>query len=177
MKKMNLVLLMLLVCAAVNSQTNVNPIIKSYGMVSQIPHAAHKPDQTITYKIIVELTENAEKPDSLNEYLEAIATLINLHAAEGVQKEKIHIVTVLRKSATYAVMGHELYKEKFKVENPNEKLLKELQETGVEFFVCGQSMIKRNISEGKLMPGIKTASSGLTALTTYQLNGYAVIKF
>jgi len=177
MKKISPVLFLLLVCSSVNSQVKVNPIIKSYGSVFQIPQAAHKPDQAVTYKIIVELTENAEKPDSLNEYLEAIATLINLHAAEGVQKEKIHIVTVLRKSATYAVVGHEMYKEKFKVENPNEKLLKELQEAGVEFFVCGQSMLKRNISEGKLMPGIKTASSGLTALTTYQLKGYAMIKF
>jgi len=177
MKKFNFVFLMVLVCASLYSQTKVNPIIKSYGSVFQIPDAAHIPDLEVEYKIIIELTENAEKPDSLNEYLEAIATLINLHAAEGVPKEKIHVVTVLRKSATYSVMGHEMFNEKFKADNPNEKLLKELQEAGVEFFVCGQSMQKRNISKSKLMPGIKVASSGLTALTTYQLKGYAMIKF
>ena len=155
----------------------LNPVIKSYGPVYQIPNAAHKPDPAINYKIIVELTENAAKPDSLNEWLEAIATLINLHAAEGVPKENIHVVVVLRKMATYAVFGNEMYKEKFKVDNPNLELIKELHNAGTEFYVCGQTMLKRNISESKLVPEAKVASSGLTAITTYQLKGYTMIKF
>jgi intracellular sulfur oxidation DsrE/DsrF family protein len=155
----------------------LNPVIKSYGPVYQIPNAAHKPDPAINYKIIVELTENASKPDSLNEWLEAIATLINLHAAEGVPKENIHVVVVLRKMATYAVFGNEMYKEKFKVDNPNLELIKELYNAGTEFYVCGQTMLKRNISESKLVPGAKVASSGLTAITTYQLKGYTMLKF
>src|SRR6188474_2278924 len=76
-------------------QTKMYPVIKSYGPVYQIQNAAHKPDPKLNYKIIVELQENASKPDSLNEYLEAIATLINLHAVEGVPKENIHVVVVL----------------------------------------------------------------------------------
>jgi intracellular sulfur oxidation DsrE/DsrF family protein len=159
------------------AQAKVNPVIKSYGAVYQIPGAAHKPDPKINYKIIVELTENAAKPDSLNEWLEAIATLINLHAAEGVAKENIHVVVVLRKMATYAVFGNEMYKEKFKVDNPNLGLIKELHDAGTEFYVCGQTMMKRNISESKLVPEAKVASSGLTAITTFQLKGYTMLKF
>ncbi len=177
MKKTNLLVCILLVYTTVQAQTKVNPVIKSYGTVYQLPNAAHKPDPKINYKIIVELTENASKPDSLNEYLEAIATLINLHAAEGVPKEKIHVVVVLRKMATYAVFGNELYKEKFKVDNPNLALLKELHDAGTEFYVCGQTMTKRSISEAKLVPEAKVASSGLTAITTFQLKGYTMIKF
>ncbi len=159
------------------AQQKVNPVIKSYGAVYQLPNAAHRPDPKINYKIVVELTENASKPDSLNEWLEAIATLINLHAAEGVPKENIHVVVVLRKMATYAVFGNEMYKEKFKVDNPNIELLKELHDAGTEFYVCGQTMLKRNISESKLVAEAKIASSGLTAITTYQLQGYTMIKF
>ena len=159
------------------AQPKLYPVIKSHGPVYQIPNAAHKPDPTINYKIIVELTENASKPDSLNEWLEAIATLINLHAAEGVPKENIHVVVVLRKMATYAVFGNELYREKFKVDNPNLELIKELHDAGTEFYVCGQTMLKRNISETKLVPQAKIASSGLTAISTYQLKGYTMIKF
>jgi len=159
------------------TQTKVNPIIKSYGSVYTIPDAAHKPDPKLDYKILVELTENGSKPDSLNEYIEALATLINLHAAEGVPKEKIHMVVVLRKMATYAVFGNELYKEKFKCDNPNLQAIKELYDAGVEFLVCGQTMHKRNTDKSKLVPEAKVASSGLTALTTYQLQGYALIKF
>jgi len=47
----------------------------------------------------------------------------------------------------------------------------------VEFYVCGQTMQKRNIDTKKLVGGTKVASSGLTAITTYQLKGYTMIKF
>jgi intracellular sulfur oxidation DsrE/DsrF family protein len=177
MKKMNLLLLSISIFCVANAQTKVNPVIKSYGTVFQLPNSDHKPDPSIQYKIIVELTENGSKADSLNEYIEALATLVNLHAAEGVPKENIQMVVVLRKMATYAVFGNELYKEKFKCDNPNLQLLKELMDSGVEFYVCGQTMEKRNIDTKKLVAGTKVASAGLTAITTYQLQGYTMIKF
>lgn len=177
MKKIILLPFLLFAILSSNSQTKVNPIIKSYGTVFQIPTADHKPDPSLEYKIIVELQENAAKPDSLNEYLEALATLLNLHAAEGVPKESIQMVVVLRKMATYAVFGNELYNEKFKCDNPNNQLLKELMDAGVEFYVCGQTMLKRKMDTKKLVPGTKVASSGLTAITTYQLKGYTMVKF
>lgn len=177
MKKLDLLLLLTPVFCITTAQTKVNPIIKSYGTVFQIPNADHKPDPSIKYKILVELTENASKPDSLNEYLEALATLINLHAAEGVAKENIQMAVILRKMATYGVFGNELYKEKFKCDNPNMQLLKELMNAGVEFYVCGQTMLKRNMDTKKLVPGTKVASAGLTAITTYQLKGYTMVKF
>jgi intracellular sulfur oxidation DsrE/DsrF family protein len=177
MKKFSLLLLVFPAFSFLNAQTKVNPVIKSYGTVFQMPGADHKPDPSIKYKIIVELTENASKPDTLNEYIEALATLMNLHAAEGVAKENIHMVVILRKMATYAVFGNELYKEKFKCDNPNLQLLKELSDAGVEFYVCGQTMLKRNIDTKKLVSGTKVASAGLTAITTYQLKGYTMVKF
>jgi intracellular sulfur oxidation DsrE/DsrF family protein len=87
------------------------------------------------------------------------------------------MVVVLRKMATYAVFDNELYKEKFKCDNPNLQILKELMDAGVEFYVCGQTMQKRNIDTKKLVKGTKVASSGLTAITTYQLKGYSLVKF
>ena len=177
MKKFSLLLLLMPAFCLTIAQTKVNPIIKSYGTVFQIPNADHKPDPSIKYKILVELTENGSKPDSLNEYLEALATLVNLHAAEGVAKENIQMIVILRKMATYGVFGNELYKEKFKCGNPNIQLLKELMDAGVEFFVCGQTMLKRNMDTKKLAPGTKIASAGLTAITTYQLKGYIMVKF
>ena len=177
MKKISLLLFLIPTFCFVNAQTKVNPVIKSYGTVFQLPNSDHKPDPTLKYKIIVELTENGSKPDSLNEYIEALATLVNLHAAEGVSKENIKMVVILRKMATYAVFDNGLYKEKFKCDNTNLQLLKELMDSGVEFYVCGQTMQKRNIDTKKLVAGTKVASSGLTAITTYQLQGYTMIKF
>ncbi|HLP39700.1 DsrE family protein [Lacibacter sp.] len=177
MKPYLLFLTSLLATIAGAAQNKVNPVIKSYGTVFEIPTADHKPDPATEYKIIVELTENTPKADSLNIYLEAIATLINLHAAEGVPQKNIKLVVVLRKGATHAVFGDELFRKYFKVDNPNRQLIKELTDAGVEFYVCGQTMIKRNTKEEELMPGTKIASSGLTAISTYQLKGYTMIKF
>lgn len=177
MKPYYFIIALLLCCGSGMAQNKVNPVIKSYGTVYEIPTADHKPDPSINYKIVVELTENTPKADSLNIYLEAIATLINLHAAEGVSASNIHIAVVLRKAATYAVLGDELFRKYFKTENPNRQLLKELQDAGVQFFVCGQTMIKRNMKEEELMPGTKIASSGLTTISTLQLQGYTMIRF
>ena len=44
-------------------------------------------------------------------------------------------------------------------------------------FVCGQSLVARKIDRMKLVPQVKVASSMLTTLTTYQLRGYAALKF
>lgn len=177
MKKLCLLLTCLPAICLLHAQTKVSPIIKSYGSVFEIPNADHKPDPSIKYKLIVELQENASKPDTLNEYLEALATLINLHAAEGVPKENIKMVVILRKMATYGVFGNELYQKKFKCDNPNLQLLQELMDAGVEFYVCGQTMLKGKVDTKKLVPGTKVASAGLTAMSTYQLQGYTMIKF
>jgi len=177
MKKIYMLASLLISGASLFAQTKVNPVIKSYGTVYELPTSDHKPDPSLNYKLLVELTENTPKPDSLNIYLEAIATLINLHAAEGVPSKNIHVAVVLRKMATYAVFGDELYNKSFKVDNPNRQLIKELQDAGVEFYVCGQTMVKRNTPAEKLMPGTKIASAGLTAISTLQLQGYTMIKF
>lgn len=177
MKKIFLLASLLMGGTILLAQTKVNPVIKSYGAVYELHESDQKPDPSLNYKLLVELTENTPKPDSLNIYLEAIATLINLHAAEGVPAKNIHVAVVLRKMATYAVFGDELYNKSFKVDNPNRQLIKELQDAGVEFYVCGQTMVKRNTPTDKLMPGTKVASAGLTAISTLQLQGYTMIKF
>ncbi len=177
MKNIAVLLCILFLQIATQAQTKVFPVIKSYGGVYELPDAAQKPDPKIQYKLLVELTENASKPDSLNEWLEAVATLINLHAAEGVPKENIHVVVVLRKMAIYGVFGNELFQKKFKVDNPNLELIKELHDAGTEFYVCGQTMTKAKIAWDKLVPEAKVASSGLTAITTFLEQGYILIQF
>lgn len=177
MRNIILTVFILFLQIAAQAQTKVYPIIKSYGGVYKLPEAAQKPDPKIEYKLLVELTENASKPDSLNEWLEAVATLINLHAVEGVPKENIHVVVVLRRNATYGVFGNELYQKKFKVDNPNLELIKELHDAGTEFYVCGQTLTKVKISWDKLVPEAKVASSGLTAITTFLERGYKLIQF
>jgi intracellular sulfur oxidation DsrE/DsrF family protein len=74
-------------------------------------------------------------------------------------------------------MNSEQHFKKYKKENPNLQLFEELSKAGVKIFVCGQSLINRKVDRTKLVPEVKIATSMLTTLTTYQLRGYALLKF
>ncbi|MEO8171970.1 MAG: DsrE family protein [Sediminibacterium sp.] len=165
------------VLAFTQTPPKVNPVIKRYGSVWEIPNAQEKPDPKMDYKILVDITDAADKPDSLNAYLEAVATLYNLHAVGGVPAKNIHMIVVLHKMATYSVFTNEKFQQKFKTDNPNLALVKTLSDAGVKFYTCGQTLIRGKIAENEITPEVKVATSALTTLTTYMLKGYARINF
>jgi intracellular sulfur oxidation DsrE/DsrF family protein len=174
MKKLLLILL-LPICAY--AQTPQNPVIKSTGTIHDIPYATVKPDPSLDYNLVIDIMTGPDKPGDINPSLDNVARLINLHVVGGVPKEKLHIVLAVHNVSAAALMNNEAYRERFKTDNPNLKLIEELNQAGVKIAVCGQSLIKRDIDPKKLAPGVEVATSMLTTVTTYQLKGYAVLKF
>ncbi|HCM76819.1 MAG TPA: hypothetical protein DIS90_10580 [Cytophagales bacterium] len=159
------------------SQTMVNPIIKNYGGIYDLPYADEKIDPTLDYKIAVEVVRASEKPEDVNWALNNVARMLNLHAMAGVPKEKLHVVLAIHGGAAFTVKNNEEYKKKYGVDNPNLGIYRELMDAGVKIVVCGQSLVARDIDKDKMVPGIKVASSMLTTMTTYQLKGYAMLIF
>lgn len=155
----------------------VNPIIKDFGPVYEIPNATEKPDPKMTYKLLVDLVMASSKPDTINLGIEAACTLLNLHGVGGVPKEKIKMVMAVHNAAGYTVLNNEAYRARYKVDNPNLPMINALLEAGVKIVVCGQTLKKRGIDPATLAPGVGVATSALTTITTYQLKGYAVIKW
>jgi intracellular sulfur oxidation DsrE/DsrF family protein len=168
-----------LVCVSFSgfSQKRVNPVIKNYGGIFEIPYANEKPDPTLEYNIVIEVERANATPDSVNWALHNVARMLNLHVVGGVPKNKLHVVLAIHGGASYTVMSNDAYKAKYGVDNPNLGLYQELQQAGVKMFICGQSMIARSIDRNKTVPEVKIATSMLTTLTTYQLKGYALLKF
>ncbi|MEP2667784.1 MAG: DsrE family protein [Cyclobacteriaceae bacterium] len=159
------------------SQKLVNPIIKNYGGIYDLPDAEEKIDPSLDYKIIIDVARASEKPEDVNWALNNVARLLNLHAMAGVPKEKLHVVLAIHGGAAFTVRNNEEYKKEYGVDNPNLELYKELQDAGVKMVVCGQSLVVRKIDPKKMVPGIKVASSMLTTITTHQLKGYALLMF
>ena len=159
------------------SQTRIHPLIKNYGGIFDIPYAEEKPDPSLDYNIVIEVEHAIDGPDSVNWALNNVARLLNIHVMAGVKPENLHVVLAIHGGAAYSVLNNEAYQSKYKVNNPNLNLFEELQNAGVKIFVCGQSLIARKIDRMKMVPQVKVASSMLTTLTTYQLKGYAVLKF
>ncbi len=176
---MKLLVFIALICFSLGAQaqSRVSPVVKNFGGIFEIPYAEEKPDPTLDYKIIIEVVSNTEKYDSINWPLFNVARMLNLHVMGGVPKEKIQVVVVVHGSAAFTVLNNDAYKAKYGMDNPNLKLYQELQQAGVKMFVCGQSLIARKIDRFKMVPEVKVATSALTTLTTYQLKGYAVLRF
>lgn len=176
MKKL-LMPLILFAAATSFAQTRVNPVIKNYGGIFEIPYAEEKPDPNLTYNIIVEVEKPSEKPDTINWALHNVARLVNLHVMAGVKPEKLNVVVAIHGGAAFIVMDNKAYREKYKVDNPNLGLFDELDKAGVKMVVCGQSLLARNIDRHRMTSRVKIASSMLTTMTTYELKGYAALKF
>ncbi len=177
MKKIASLIVAFLIAATSFSQDKVNPIIKDFGPVYEIPDALEKPDPKLNYKLLVDLVMGSTKPDTINLGIEAACTLLNLHGVGGVPKEKINMVMAVHNAAGYTVMNNDAYKARYKVDNPNLPMIKALLDAGVKIVVCGQTLKKRGIDPSTLAPGVGVATSALTTITTHQLKGYAMIKW
>jgi intracellular sulfur oxidation DsrE/DsrF family protein len=181
MKKYIFLYLLLCGSLAVSAQTGasvkVNPIVKEIGSVWEVPFATEKPDPEMKYNIVVDITDAAAKSDTINLYLEAAATLLNLHGVGGVPVKNLNMIVVLHKMATNSILTNEAYQKRFKTDNPNLGMIAALKAAGVKFYTCGQTLFRARIPKENILPEVEIATSALTTLTTYQLKGYAMVNF
>jgi intracellular sulfur oxidation DsrE/DsrF family protein len=180
MKTVTILFSALLLCAIASqaqAPQRVNPVIKSQGGIFEIPFAVEKPDPSLVYNVIIEVERESEKPDTINWALNNVARYLNLLSVGGVPAANVNVVLAIHGGASYTTMNNEQYRAKYKVDNPNLKLYQELQGAGVRMFLCGQSIINRKIDRSRIVPEVKPSVSMLTTVTTYQLKGYAYLKF
>jgi len=154
------------------------PVINAgkYSGVFPVKDITEVPDPNMQYKLLYEMSE--ENPDSaLNETdysLVEIARLINLHVASGIPLKNLSIIVVAHGPVLHSISTDQAYQKKFKMNNPNLKLIKDLEKAGVRFIACGQAMSFLNVKEEDLLPGIKISLTAQTALSGYQLKGYVL---
>lgn len=153
------------------------PLIKEAPMGGVIPilNPDEMPDPAQKYKLLMNFTEAATSPTKakkINGALAEIARIINLHIAAGIPKANLEVVVIAHGGALLSLYNDVNYQKKFKMNNPNYKLIKELQTAGVRFTTCGQSMKFRDIEKEMLLPGITLAFSAKTVISSYSLKGF-----
>ncbi len=169
--------LFLFLAAQLQAQTAQYPIVKGFGGIYEIPEATERPDPSLEYKIIVDLTSAAENDKEISRWVDNVARMINLHGLAGVPKDKIKVKVIIHGGAIFTLLNDENYKNKFEVDNPNLKVFEALKASGVDIMVCGQSLLARNLKTTDLWPGVRVAHSALTTITTYVPQGYVLLKF
>ncbi len=177
MKRITCLLACTMMLMVATAQTKVNPVIKHFGTVTEVPFSVENPDPKMDYKIVIEVNSDNPKPETVHEFFDKVASVVNLHALGGVPANRLHVVMVIHGPAAQFVVNNVEYKKKFNSDNPNIPLFKELTDAGVKIFVCGQSLNKRNIAKELVTPEVKPALSAITTLTTYQLKGYSVLRY
>lgn len=151
-----------------------NPVIKSGGAVHPLPDAVFQPKRNVIYKALFSVTKGEKDPKKVNGGLEHVARAVNVFASAHVPLKHMKFVVIMHGKAVPAVLDNAHYKEKFGVDNPNLKLIKELRAAGVRFAVCGQAVAGYKYKYSWVNPDIKIALSALSTLIVLQHEGYAL---
>lgn len=152
-------------------------VIPEFGQTFEVPNPDFKTDTTLVFKAVFDVAKAPQDPSKRNPYIETIARFLNMHAASGVPTENLHVRMAMHGQASYGLLKNEHYKEKFKVDNPNIKLLEAIEAAGVEVILCGQTAGSRNLSPERRIPLTKLALSAMTILIQSQEEGYNLIAF
>ncbi|QDV47762.1 DsrE/DsrF-like family protein [Stieleria neptunia] len=149
------------------------PTIKGHGSVVRLPQAAHQPRSGT--KLLVDVTRGGD-PGKLNAAIEKVAKYVNIYAGAGAEPAEVQIAVVFHGDATLTVLNSDAYATNFEVKsNPNLDLLHRLHESGVELYVCGQSLISKGSDPRDVAVFVDTAVSALTAVVNLQADGYAYL--
>ena len=120
----------------------------------------------------------AAEPDKINRTIESAARFINMHVAAGVPEKNIHLAIVVHGGAAFDLTSQEFFSaHKDGRTNASAAAIAQLQEHGVDFYLCGQSAAAQGITNADLLPGVKMALSAMTAHAVLQQQGYTINPF
>ena len=153
------------------------PMIKGSKMTGVVPvdFITNAPDKEEKMKLVFDFTQNTAnnaQGTHVNEGLEEVIRVLNLHIASGFKKENLKAVVVFHSASILSIMNDEYYRKIYKTNNPNVDLLNQLLKNNIELVVCGQSIMLRELSPDDFLPNIQFALSAKTTLSKYQNIGY-----
>jgi intracellular sulfur oxidation DsrE/DsrF family protein len=155
----------------------VFPFVKGSYLSGVIPveNAALWENPNKTVKLMFDFTQATAagmQATKVNEGLEEVARILNLHVVSGVKKENVKAMVVFHAGSIMSVLTDNYYQEKFQCANPNLELLNQLQAAGVELYICGQSLALREIPASTVLPQVKITVAAKTTITHYDALGY-----
>ncbi len=149
----------------------VYPTIQKYGRVVSLPDATMQPSKDIDYKVVFNMTAGGDA-DKVNPSLDRVARAVNIFTSAGVSLSHLHFVVVIHGPATPSVLDNAHYREKFNVDNPNIKLIGELEKVGVKVVVCGQALAGQNFPHNWVDPQVEITLAAISDVIILEQQGY-----
>jgi intracellular sulfur oxidation DsrE/DsrF family protein len=142
-------------------------------VAKDIPGAKELPDPNMTYKVVFDIATAAPQIDQVNPGLTGVVRYLNTLAKNGVPAEHRKIAVVLHQNATEIILNNDTFRARNDGhDNPNVNLLQSMKKAGVDFRVCGQSVLAHKIDPKTIMPEIELDLWALTTLVNLELRGY-----
>ncbi len=142
-------------------------LIADYGRIAAVDMTSALPENAV-FQIAFDSATRSET-DSLNRTLTSAARFLNMHVANGVEAEDLHLAIVIHGGAVHDVASATAAN--------NADLVATLLEHGVRVIVCGQSATYYDVSREDLLPGVEMALSAMTAHALLQQGGYTLNPF
>ncbi|GGD39672.1 hypothetical protein GCM10011361_03490 [Muriicola marianensis] len=153
------------------------PVIPTHGAVWPVENPDYKTRLDEPLKVVFDIMESPDSPDQINARIETAARFLNMHAQAGVPTENLHVAIIVHNKASKDIIKGGAYRERFGVENPNEQLVNDLLQAGVQVVFCGQSSLSRGFPRTETIEGVQLGLSAMTALIQFQNDGYRLVKF
>lgn len=151
----------------------VYPTIQKYGKVVSLPDAAMQPSKDVDYKVVFNMIGGGDA-DKVNPSLDRVARAVNIFTSAGVPVSHLHFVVVIHGPATPSVLNNARYREKFNVDNPNIKLIGELEKVGVQVVVCGQALANQNFPHDWVDPQVELTLAAISDVIILEQQGYVL---
>lgn len=150
--------------------------VPGYPAARDVPGAKMLPDPSVEHKVVFDIAVGADDIDDVNPRLEGVARYLNTLAKYGVPPENRKIAVVFHRGSTEIILQDDAFKARNDGHaNPNVALIRSLDAAGVDFHVCGQAVLGRNIDPEDILPEVELDLWALTTLIDLGLQGYVRI--
>ena len=122
---------------------------------------------------------SAAEGGRFNRGFESAARFVNMHAANGVNPDRIDVAVVVHGGAVLDLLTDEAWaaRDLEGDTNPGGANVREMLDAGVRFIVCGQSAAGQGVANEDLIEGVEVSLSAMTAHALLQQQGYTVNPF
>ncbi|MBZ6409391.1 MAG: DsrE family protein [Kalamiella piersonii] len=153
------------------------PAIEGYGKIHYVDTPAYKPGTVpgLSNKIVFQINRSEGDIRKPNLGLERVARVTNLYYAAGVPLNQLNFVGSINSDAGSAALNNEQFHKAYGVDNPNLKLIDELEKAGVKVSICDQSVAFHNLQREWIDQRVTHTISSGTTVATLQNEGYAFL--
>ncbi|MDF7661675.1 DsrE family protein [Erwiniaceae bacterium L1_54_6] len=153
------------------------PAIAGYGKIHFVNTPAFNPGSTpgLSNKIVFQINRSEGDIRQPNLGLERVARVTNLYYAAGVPLNQLNFVVSINSDAVPAALNNDQFRKAYGVDNPNLKLISELEKAGVKVSICDQSVAFHQLEREWIDPMVTHTLSSGTTVATLQNEGYAFL--